>query len=118
MRQSRKLEVFASNAIAFRLGYSPHLWAESDVLENRLPRKQRERLEYYAAIGTGPLNGGAVQQDFAAGIGNEAGDHVQDGGLAATGGPDNRNELSLLDIKGDIMNGRNLRSGVGIEVSL
>ena len=60
----------------------------------------------------------AIQQDLAAGIGNKAGDHVEDGGLAAAGRTDHRNELALLDIERDVMNSRHMRTRVRVEVGL
>jgi hypothetical protein len=118
MRQSRKLKVFVRDAVSIGLGHPAHFWSEPDVLENRFPGEQRERLEYHTTIRARPCDGNSIQQNFAARIRDKTSDHVEDCCLATAGGADNRNELTLFDIKGDIVNSRHLRTGIRIEVSL
>src|ERR1700712_4778338 len=118
MRQSREFKIFARDMVSVGLGHAAHFRSEPDVLENRLPGEQRERLEYHTTIRARPLDGNSIQQNLAARIGDKASDHVEDGCLAAAGGADYRNELTLFDVKGDIVNGRHLRSGIRVEVSL
>ena len=48
----------------------------------------------------------AVDQDVALGRHFEAGQHAQQRGLAAAGGPEQREELAGLDVEADIVDGR------------
>ena len=95
MREPGESQVLARDLLAFRLRQAAHLRTERDVLEHGLPRKQRERLKHDAALGPRSVDGAAVEQDLAARDRDEAGDHVQERGLAAAGRSDDGDELAL-----------------------
>jgi hypothetical protein len=59
----------------------------------------------------------AVEQDLAAGMRNEARDHVEDRGLAATGRADHRDKLALFDIERNVVHRIHMRACARIEIS-
>ena len=118
MREPGQRQIFAGNLVALGLRHAAHLRTEPDIVEHGFPGEQGKRLEYDTALRAGPNDRLTVEQDLAAGIGNEAGDHVEDRGLAAAGRADDGNELALLDVQRDVMDRRNVRSGVRIEIGL
>ena len=89
-----------------RGGSLRHLERERDIAFDRHVWKERVALEHHPhrpALRRAPREVFAVQQDAAA-IGEvEAGDHAQQRRLAATRGPEQREELSGLDVEADIV---------------
>src|SRR5262249_12219179 len=67
--------------------------AEGDVVGDAEPGEQRVRLEHHAAVGAGCAHRVTIKQDLAGGRLIEAGDQAQEGRLAATGRPENRDEV-------------------------
>src|SRR5262249_7447606 len=75
---------------------------ERDVVLDRQPRKQRRLLEHHAAIRPRSLDGLAIDENPPGGRRFEAGDEVQERGLAAAAGADQRDDLLLLDGESDV----------------
>ena len=92
-------------------GFSQHFQTESDVLRHRHVRKQGVTLEDRVNgpfVGRQHGNIASAEQDIAFGRMLEAGDHPEQGRLAATGRTEQRQKLVLLDGQGDIVDGPNL----------
>src|SRR5690606_23539112 len=64
------------------------------------------------------LHLGAGQQDAAAGLGHEAGDHVQHRRLAAAGGAHHGDEIAFVNRERQVLDGGDLAAAIGIEVGL
>src|SRR5262249_22281503 len=95
-----ELERLADAPAALRPGHALHLEAERHVLRPRHVREERVALEYDAETALSGLHGEKVatlQPDRATRGFDEARDHLQRGGLAAAGRPQQRNELALVD---------------------
>jgi hypothetical protein len=92
-----EIEIFRGLGQALALGQSLHLERPCDVLDGGEPGKQRELLEHHAAIGARRPDRTAVEPQVAGGRGLEAAEDVQERALAASGRPDDRDELVLID---------------------
>ncbi len=68
-----------------------------DVLVDRQPRQQRVVLEHHSAVRSRRLHGGLVEDYRTQADRQQAGDHIQQRGLAAPGVTDDRDELALVD---------------------
>src|SRR5262249_49540047 len=79
------------------------LQAVEDVGAHRLPREQREMLEYDAAVGTGPTNRHTIEQDSTPFGRQKAADQVEQGRLAAARRPEQRQELAWAHLEADIL---------------
>jgi hypothetical protein len=64
-------------------------------------------LEHHATVGTGADDGFSVQQDFAGGRRQEAGDAVEQGGLATAGGAQRDDEVTV--VHGEVDGGQRLQ---------
>ena len=88
--------------------------AEGHVLEHREPGEKRAVLEDHDAVGTGGrllvrvAEHLAVEKNLARGDAVEAGDGVEQGGLAAARRPHDHAELAGLDFHGAVVHGQNL----------
>src|SRR5258708_1013900 len=82
-----------------------HLQAEFDVALHCLPGEQRILLKHHAAIGAGTIDRFAIDGDAALGRLEEACDCIEQGGFAAAGRSDDRNEFSGIDVDRSIANG-------------
>src|SRR5262249_32257172 len=82
-----------------------HLEAKFDVLPHGFPGKQRVLLEYHAALGARFSHGLAVDGDGAAGRPQKAGNGIEESGLAATRGADDRDELARLHMDMGVADG-------------
>ncbi len=92
---------------ARRLGlrHAAHHQAEADVLAHRHVREQGVVLEHHAEaalLRAERVDAAFVEPDAAAGRGQEPGDAVQRGRLAAAGGAKQGDELALLDRQRDV----------------
>ncbi len=75
---------------------------------HRHHREQRQLLEHHvdrAPVGRDPGHAAAADGDLAAVGLDEAGDHAQQRGLAAAGGPEDREEAAARDAEGQLMHG-------------
>ena len=82
--------------------------AEFDVVAHREMRKERVVLKdraYIALIGFQMLDAGAVEADFAVGGFFKSGDESQCGGLAASGGTEQREELAAREVQRNAIDG-------------
>ncbi|MCY1427207.1 hypothetical protein D9M71_430430 [compost metagenome] len=77
----------AGLGFTLRSRYPGQFQAEGDVAQHVLPGQQGVVLEHHAALGAGALDRHAVQGDAPAAGGDEAGDQVEQRGLAAAGRP-------------------------------
>src|SRR6185369_15029343 len=118
VRQAGQLQVFTRDAVALGLRQPAHLGAEADVVQHGLPREQGERLEHHAALRARSGDGLAVQQDLAARLWHEAGDHVQDGRLAAARWAHHGDEFPLVHTQRHVAHGGDFPAGVGVEIGL
>src|SRR5437588_748193 len=75
------------------------LHRKGDVAHHREPRHQRVALEHHATLERRPRDLAAVHDHHAVGGAVEAGQDVEDRGLAAAGMADDADELALLDRK-------------------
>ena len=93
-------ELLERDLLALRLRHALHLQAEGDVAERACARKELgEVLEHDAAVHAAPGHRLAADADLAAGGREEAGDDVEQRGLAAAAGADEAEELGLLDVE-------------------
>ncbi len=90
---------FLGHALLVRPRASGTAQAEGDVLRHRHPVEQRGGLEHDAAVGSGPVDLPAVDKCGAAGRRKEAGDHVEDRGLAAAGRAEQHDDLAAVDVE-------------------
>ncbi len=99
-----------------RLGQAILLQTESDVLFYRHVREKRIGLEHHVGgslIGRNAGNILALQQDAALGRLLETSQHAHQRGLAATGGAEQREELTLVNIKRQIVDGDEITKTFG-----
>ncbi len=85
----------------FRRAENP-LHRQVHVLEAGQPGQQRVVLEHHGAVRAGPGDFALGAQQHAAGRAGQAGDQVQQGGLAAAGMADQGDELALLHRQVDV----------------
>ena len=74
-------------------------WAVEHVVERAQPREEHGRLEQHPALRTRSDDPVAVEKDITAVGPREPGQQVQQRGLAATGRPEQAQELALLDLQ-------------------
>ena len=88
-----------------------HLQPQRDIVEHGAPGEEQVFLGHVAEPGEALLGAErlAVDQDFAAVGRVEPGDQVEQGALAAAGGPDERDEFAVGDIERDIVERADLR---------
>jgi hypothetical protein len=77
------------------------LHGKGDVLAHREPGHERMALEHHAALQAGARHLAAVHEHMAAGGRVQPGQHVQDGGLAATRVADDADELAAGEREAD-----------------
>ncbi len=80
-------------------GHFAHAQAEGDVVAHGHVREQRVALEHHAQAATAGFGVGdvaAIQHDAPGRGVDETGDHLQGGGLAATGRAEQRNEFAFF----------------------
>ncbi len=79
-------------------------------------REQRIALEHHAHAAFFRAQGSdvaALEQDAAMGGLHKAGDHLQGGGLAAAGGPEQGEELAAPDLQAQVFDGVEGTIGLG-----
>src|SRR4029077_21130341 len=82
-----------------------HVDGQEHVVEDGAPREQDRRLEDDADVTPRTLDDGAPEGGAPAGGGQEAGQDLEKGRLAAAGWPDHRHERALLDGEADSLEG-------------
>src|SRR5258707_5196443 len=82
----------------------PHLQPEFDVALHCLPGEQRILLKHHTAIGAGTIDRFTIDGDATFGRLEEARHRIEQGGFAAAGRSDDRNEFSGIDMDRSIAN--------------
>ncbi len=98
-----------------RAGHLAHLQTEGDVVAHAHRRVQRVGLEHHGDIpilGAGITDVGAIDANLAAGDGLQPGDAVHQRGFATTGRPDQDQELTVVDLQVDVLQGVGQPAGV------
>jgi hypothetical protein len=96
LAQAHEVELFLGHAAAGGGIDAAHSKSERDVVAYVEPRHQRVLLEHHAAVGAGACHRLAVEQDLAGRWRQEAGDAVQQRGLAAAGSAQRDHEVAVL----------------------
>src|SRR5665647_345912 len=115
--EADEIDVFL--AVQAHLGAAPAgpagFHREGDVSYYRQPGHERMPLEYHAPIQAGPGDFAAVHDHDARARLIQAGEHVEDGGLAAAGMADDADELAAVDVKAYVFeHGEGLAVAAGI----
>ena len=109
--EGEPLEPLACPAAGAGLVVAPGAQPEGDVVERTEPGEEQVVLEHDADrafgggdehVGGGVVEDGAVELDAAVVERLEAGDGAQRGGLAGTVGPEQRDDLAVADVEGDV----------------
>src|SRR4030095_10462083 len=101
-----------NEGFGFSLGFakflSTRIQSKKHVAQHRAPGKERfiELLENQHEVGWRTADHAPLHQDFSRSGSDESGDGHEQGGLAATGGPNKRDKLSRFDLARDIANRR------------
>ena len=119
MRHLHQVEIVHHPGVALGagLGRCEHLVdTEPDVLIDRQPWQQAVVLEHHRAIRPRRIDLAILQQHAALGGVGEAGDDVEQRGLAAAGMADDRDVFALLDRQVDVLQhlGRGVAAGEGL----
>ena len=104
-RQTRQAEKCLRRRAPLVLRDALHLETELDVLPHRLPGEERVLLKDHAAICAGLGDHLAIDADAPGGRLQETRKGVEERGLAAARGADDRHELAWRDIDGDVADG-------------
>ncbi len=80
----------------------PGFRAEKDVVSGRQPGEKHGALEQHPAVGAGPTNHLAAHDHPPLVVGEDAGDDVQQCRLTASRGPEQADELTLIDLQVDV----------------
>lgn len=91
-----------------------HLEPEFDVPEDVQPRKERWFLEYHQPVGTGSPNNLSVSQNLPFRIVVQTGHQIEQRRFAATGRPDDADELSVSNGQIDPMKRTGLSPSGGV----
>ncbi len=97
--QVHELDEPAGRVLALPARHPSHLGPEDDVAQHRAPRKERVVLEHHARELAVAVCGG--EADLAGGGRLQTRDDLEQGGLAAAGGPEEDQELAGLHVEGD-----------------
>ena len=103
------------------LGQLAQLQAVGHVVKDVVVREKRVALEHHGGVA---LVGGELVDGLAAKVNLslvgalEAGDHAQDGGLAAAGRAKQGDKLAGLDVDVGVMDGVEVLTGLGVLVNL
>jgi hypothetical protein len=89
-----------------------HVDGEQHVVEHAPPRKEHGRLEDHPNVFPGPGDGGAPQPRLPRGGGQDTGENLEQGGLAAARRAHHGHEFTLAHGKGDLFE-RRYRPGAG-----
>jgi hypothetical protein len=98
------------------LGDAAQLERKLDVLPHTAVREQRQRLEHHAGrppVGRDVVDAPTFEQNVARRRLFEAGEHAHHRRLARTGRPDDGEELALVDIEIDAVDGREAAEALG-----
>ena len=82
-----------------------HVDGQEHVVEDGAPREEDRGLEDHADVPARALDGGAAEGRAPGGGRQQAGEDLEQGGLAAAGGPDHRHELALVHGEADPLEG-------------
>ena len=107
-QQSGEIEQRAGRGVSLALLDACHLQAELDILANRQPGEQRVLLEHDAAVRARFGDRLAVEPGLAKRRLDETGDDAEQGRLAATRRPDQRDEFARLYVERHAFDGHDL----------
>src|SRR5262249_45644294 len=96
-------EIAAGHRASLRPGQALDHGAELPVLDGGAPRKERGLLEHHPPGGPGPGHLVAVHEDAAGGRLDEAGDHVEERGLATAGRAEETGEAVLRQLQAHLV---------------
>ena len=96
-----ELDQSRDDLFALPASYPRDLQTMADVAAHRAPRQDRQLLEYHAAVAPRPAHGLAVARDRSLGGTDEAGDRLEQRGLAASARAHEGHELAGPDGKID-----------------
>ncbi|ESQ67962.1 hypothetical protein PA15_0306525 [Pseudomonas aeruginosa HB15] len=116
VRQAHVLQGLFDAGVDLALRHSGHLQREGDVLRHAHVREQRVALEHRMHRALLRLDAGevlAVEADLAAVRLVEAGEHAQEGGLAAPGRAEEGEEFAGVDRQADIVDGGEVAEAAG-----
>jgi hypothetical protein len=88
--------------LALRPGHATQLEAEGGVAQGGGPREEGEVLEHEGALRPRPVDRLAVDQDVAAGGRDQAGDDLEQRGLAAAAGAEEGGQLAAREADIDV----------------
>ncbi len=117
--ETHRLQYLGCALATFGFGDAANLEADLDVLLRSEPGEQSVSLEYDSDVLVDPGDTLAVDEYSTAVVCLEAGEDVQECGLAATAGTEKREELTLLDPEVEAVEDRGgllSRSGLRIEL--
>jgi hypothetical protein len=109
--EGEPLEPLTCSVAGAGLVVAPGAEPEGDVVQRTEPGEEQVVLEHDADrafgsgdehVGGGVVEDGAVELDAAVVERLEAGDDAQRGGLAGTVGPEQRDDLAVADVEGDV----------------
>src|SRR3990170_499909 len=92
--------------LALVLRQPEHLEGELDVVPHVHPREQRGLLEQHRAVRAGGLDGSPVDEQLAGVRPIESREQVQEGGLPASGRPEEAHELTGANLEIHVVDGR------------
>ena len=106
----------AARSSASRVRDTETFEAVAHIAEHGAPRQQGRILEHDGAVRTGPRHHLAVDQDAAAGRRDQAIDHGEESGLAATRRANNGDELAIHHLQIDAVERHELRIGARLRI--
>jgi hypothetical protein len=96
------VDVVSGDVVALALRRAAQLKPEGDVADHGRPRHQGEILEHEGALRSGPGDAPAVDENLAGGRLDEAGDDLEQGGLAATARSEQRGQRPPREVEVDV----------------
>ncbi|MDT4823688.1 hypothetical protein FQZ97_569240 [compost metagenome] len=105
-------EHFAGTSLSLGAGHAGQFQTEGDIAEHVLPGQQGVVLEHHAALGAGAADENAVEADAPGAGADEAGDEVEQRGLAAAGRAQGHQQFAGAEVEGNVGQYRLGRAGV------
>jgi hypothetical protein len=108
IRQAHQRQIVLANLASLRKWnmVGLELQTEGDVLLGGQPGENAVLLKDHAAFGARTAHGISIEQDLACGRPLKAGQHVHHRGLATAGRANHGDEVALVNIVGDVLDGR------------
>src|SRR5260370_12826727 len=103
LREMHEAQIVTGLRFPLRLADALHLHSELDVLADGEPGKKAQFLENQDAIGARPLDRLAVNQYLTRRWCMQSGNQMQEGGLAASRGPNDAEKLARPNLEIDVI---------------